>query len=87
MAVWMSGPSRRFVDPSLDLAALGAGPERLPADLEWFGLLFESLVIRAPRVLSQPLNGEVFPCQALSGWARWPTPGRLLTLTAERTKP
>lgn len=28
-------------------------------DLEWFGLLFESLVIRDLRVLSQPLEGEV----------------------------
>ena len=53
-------PKRHFVDPSLALAALGAGPERLLADLEWFGLLFESLVIRDLRVLSQPLDGEVF---------------------------
>ena len=53
-------PKRHFVDPSLTLAALGAGPERLLADLAWFGLLFESLVIRDLRVLSQPLDGEVF---------------------------
>ncbi len=48
------------MDPSLALAAVGAGPERLLADLEWFGMLFESLVIRDLRVLSQPLDGEVF---------------------------
>lgn len=53
-------PKRHFVDPSLALAALGAGPERLLADLEWFGLLFASQVIRDLRVLSQPLDGEVF---------------------------
>ena len=41
------------------MAALGAGPERLLADLEWFGLLFESLVIRDLRVYSQPLAGDV----------------------------
>ena len=28
-------------------------------DLEWFGQVFESLVIRDLRVLSQPLGGEV----------------------------
>ncbi len=28
-------------------------------DIEWFGQLFESLVIRDLRVLSQPLDGEV----------------------------
>ena len=33
---------------------------RMLADLEWFGLLFASLVIRDLRVLSQPLDGEVF---------------------------
>lgn len=52
-------PKRHFVDPSLAVAALGAGPERLLEDLELFGLLFESLVIRDLRVLSQPLDGEV----------------------------
>lgn len=52
-------PKRHFVDPSLALAAVGAAPERLLDDLEWFGQLFESLVIRDLRVLSQPLEGEV----------------------------
>ncbi|MCP9943020.1 ATP-binding protein [Cyanobium sp. ATX 6E8] len=52
-------PKRHFVDPSLALAATGAAPERLLHDFEWFGLLFESLVIRDLRVLSQPLDGEV----------------------------
>jgi predicted AAA+ superfamily ATPase len=53
-------PKRHFVDPSLAAAALGAGPERLTADLEFLGLMFESLVIRELRVFSQPLNGKVY---------------------------
>jgi len=53
-------PKRHFVDPSLALAALGAVPERLLRDLEWFGQVFESLVIRDLRVYSQGLDGEVF---------------------------
>jgi uncharacterized protein len=51
---------RHFVDPSLAVAALGAGPDRLRRDLELLGLLFESLVIRDLRILSQPLGGTVF---------------------------
>jgi predicted AAA+ superfamily ATPase len=51
---------RHFVDPSLALAAVGATAERLLQDFEWFGQLFESLVIRGLRVLSQPLDAEVF---------------------------
>ncbi|MFM8525804.1 MAG: ATP-binding protein [Cyanobacteriota bacterium] len=53
-------PKRHFVDPSLALAALGAAPERLLQDLEWFGQVFESLVIRDLRVYSQGLDAEVF---------------------------
>ena len=52
-------PKRHFVDPSLALAATGAAAERLLEDFEWFGQLFESLVVRDLRVLSQPLEGEV----------------------------
>lgn len=55
-----TSPKRHFVDPSLAVAALGAGPERLLADLNLLGLLFESLVIRDLRVLAQPLDGRVF---------------------------
>ena len=43
-------PKRHFVDPSLALAAVAAAPERLMQDLEWFGQVFESLVIRDLRV-------------------------------------
>lgn len=54
-----TSPKRHFVDPSLAVAALGAGPERLLGDLNLLGLLFESLVIRDLRVLAQPLDGQV----------------------------
>jgi predicted AAA+ superfamily ATPase len=54
-----SSPKRHFVDPSLAVAALRAGPERLLQDLKFMGFLFESLVIRDLRVLSQPLGGSV----------------------------
>ena len=40
--------------------SLGGSPDRLLKDLEWLGLLFESLVIRDLRVLAQALAGEVF---------------------------
>ena len=51
---------RHFVDPSLAIAAMRAGPETLLKDLNTLGLLFESMVIRDLRVLSQPLDGQVF---------------------------
>jgi len=58
-AALRQAPRRHFCDPSLAVAALGAGPDRLLADMELFGLLFESLVIRDLRVLAQFLDGEV----------------------------
>ena len=54
------GPKRRFVDPSLAVACLRATPERILADMEWFGFLFESLVVRDLRVFAQAVDGEVF---------------------------
>ncbi len=54
-----SSPKRHFVDPSLAVAALRSSPTKLLADLESLGLLFESLVVRDLRVLSQPLDGQV----------------------------
>lgn len=55
-----TSPVRHLADPSLAVAALRATAERLLADLEYFGLLFESLVIRDLRVYAQPLEAEVF---------------------------
>ena len=51
---------RHFVDPSLAVAALRAGPRRLVRDLELLGLLFESLVLRDLRVYAGACDGEVY---------------------------
>lgn len=55
-----ASPKRHFVDPSLAVAALGAGPDRLLADFEWFGFLFESMVIRDLRVYARAADAEVY---------------------------
>lgn len=47
---------RYFVDLSLAVATLRTGPLRLRADLGFFGLLFESLVMRDLRVYAQTNN-------------------------------
>lgn len=52
-------PKRHFVDPSLAVAALRATPERLLADLNLLGFLFESLVIRDLRVYAQAADADV----------------------------
>ena len=53
-------PKRHFVDPSLAASLLRASPERLLADTETLGFLFESLVVRDLRVYGEPLGAEVF---------------------------
>jgi predicted AAA+ superfamily ATPase len=60
-------PTRHFTDPSLAVAALRASPSSLLADLNAFGLLFESLVVRDLRVYAQPLDGEVLHYRDQSG--------------------
>jgi predicted AAA+ superfamily ATPase len=50
---------RHFTDPALACAALRATPERLLADLQLLGLLFESLVVRDLRVYAQAADGTV----------------------------
>ena len=55
-----SSPIRHFVDPSLAVAALRSSPKALLADLEFLGLLFESMVIRDLRVYAQAADAEVF---------------------------
>ncbi len=55
-----TAPVRTFVDPSLATAALGVEPQRLLKEPEFFGLVFESLVVRDIRVYSQRLGGDVF---------------------------
>src|SRR5664280_2102089 len=48
-----SAAKRHFADPSLAVAALRATPGRLLDDMNLFGFLFESLVIRDLRVYAQ----------------------------------
>lgn len=51
--------TRHFIDPCLAVAVLGASPTKLLKDLNFFGLLFESLVLKDLRVYSQPLRAEL----------------------------
>ena len=51
---------RHFVDPSLAVAALSAGPDHLLHDFEWFGFLFESMVVRDLRVYAQASGASVY---------------------------
>lgn len=52
-------PRRHFIDPSLAAAAVGADADGLLGDLEYFGQLFESLVVRDLRVYAEPLGATV----------------------------
>lgn len=62
-----AAPVRHFVDPSLAVAATGAAPSRLLSDLEWFGLLFENLVVRDLRVYAQNFEARVYAYRDESG--------------------
>ena len=53
-------PKRHFADPSLAVGALGLSVDKLLADLNYFGLLFESLVIHDLRVYADASGGKVF---------------------------
>ncbi len=52
--------TRYFTDPSIATAALGLGPNDLIADLETFGLIFETLCMRDLRVFAEALSGAVY---------------------------
>jgi len=52
--------TRYFVDSSIAAAALGLGPEDLIGDLNTFGLLFETMVVRDLRVYADGLDGQVY---------------------------
>ena len=52
--------TRYFIDPSIAVAALGIRPNDLLADLNTFGLLFETLCVRDLRVFADYLNGKVY---------------------------
>lgn len=53
-------PTRHFVDPSIAIAALGLSPESLFKNMDTFGLLFESLVLRDLRVYCDAINARVY---------------------------
>lgn len=53
-------PKRHFVDPSLALGALGLSVDKVIADLNYFGMLFESLAIRDLRIYAGVGDGKVF---------------------------
>lgn len=52
-------PKRHFADPSLACGILRLDKSKLLSDLEYFGLLFESLVIRDLRIYAQTFGGKV----------------------------
>lgn len=52
-------PKRHFADPSLACGILRLDKPKLLGDLEYFGLLFESLVIRDLRIYAQTIGGRV----------------------------
>ena len=51
---------RHFVDPSLACSMLGLKQEHLIKDLELFGFMFESLVIRDLRIYIEYLGGRIY---------------------------
>jgi predicted AAA+ superfamily ATPase len=53
-------PKRHFCDPSLAVAALGAGMESLRSDLVFLGFLFESEVLRDLRVFAQSMRATLW---------------------------
>lgn len=50
---------RQFVDPSLAVAAIGASPQSILDDFNYFGFLFESLCVRDLRVYSENKRGTI----------------------------
>lgn len=59
--------TRYFVDPSIAVASLGLGPNDLIADLNTFGLLFETMCIRDLRVFADSMDGKVYHYRDGSG--------------------
>jgi predicted AAA+ superfamily ATPase len=61
------GEKRHLADPSLAVAALGTGPDRLVLEADTLGLLFESLVVRDLRVYAQAIEASVLAYQDNTG--------------------
>ncbi|MCL1905614.1 MAG: DUF4143 domain-containing protein [Clostridiales bacterium] len=53
-------PKRHFADPSMAVGALGLSLDKLLGDLNYFGLLFESLVIRDIRIYAGANGGKAY---------------------------
>jgi len=53
-------PKRHFVDPSLAVGSLGLSAGKVKSDLNYFGMLFESLVIRDLRIYAEVNDGKVY---------------------------
>lgn len=51
---------RHFIDPSLACSVLGLKQEQLIKDLELFGFMFESLVVRDLRIYIEYLGGKIY---------------------------
>ena len=66
-SVLRNKPIRHLADPSLAVAAVRATPARLLRDLDFLGLLFESMVVRDLRVYAQAADAEVFHYREKSG--------------------
>ncbi|GHU50129.1 ATPase AAA [Clostridia bacterium] len=53
-------PKRHFVCPSIAVGTLGLSVDKILADLNYFGFLFESLAIRDLRIYADVNDGKVF---------------------------
>lgn len=49
-----------FADPSIAVAAFGAGPQELIDDLPTMGYLFENMAVRDLRIYTDALDGKVY---------------------------
>ena len=52
--------TRHFTDPSIGAAALGLTPSSLFRNMDTFGLMFESLVVRDIRIYADTINARVY---------------------------
>ncbi|MCL2366926.1 MAG: DUF4143 domain-containing protein [Oscillospiraceae bacterium] len=53
-------PKRHFADPSMAVGALGLSVDKMITDLNYFGLLFESLVIRDLKIYAEALDASLY---------------------------
>ena len=53
-------PKRHFADPSMAVGALGLSINKLVADLDYFGLLFESLAVRDLKIYADAIGAKAF---------------------------